>query len=190
VRADQLAAAVLGEGCETTAAANTPLDIADAMLLPRACGPVPLELDDGSTLAVVGLVGDLSEGVRIQLRFAIEALNRPSFRVEVCDETTVPLGERLARRRALQAVVLPEQPGPGWSRAMLESVAQGLPIIVLGEPRNDAPPGVLFTGVRDDHNRCVACLRAWASRWAHGHAVPIDGESRASWLVTVSRART
>jgi hypothetical protein len=182
VRADALAAAVLGDVDETTTPTLVALDLADAMLLPRACGPIPLTLDDGTTLAVVGLVADLSDGVRIQLRFAIEALNRPSFRVEVCDEITVPLGERLARRRALQAVVVPDQPGPGWSRAMLESVAQGLPIIVLGAPRSDAPPGVLFTGLRDDHDRCVACLRAWTSRWAHGHAVPIEAKARAAWL--------
>jgi hypothetical protein len=184
LRADALAAAVLGQ--DETAAPCVALETADALLLPRACGPVPLELDDGSTLAVVGLAADLGEGVRIQLRFAIEALNRPNFRVEVCDEATVPLGERLARRRALQAIVLPDQSGPGWSRAMLESVAQGLPIIVLGEARSDAPSGVLFTGVRDDHDRCVACLRAWASTWAHGHGVPIDSERRRAWLATTA----
>jgi hypothetical protein len=143
-------------------------------------------LEDGSTLAVVGLVAEIPDNERIQLRFAIEALNRPNFRVEVCDEATVPLGERLARRRALQAIVLPDQSGPGWSRAMLESVAQGLPIIVLGEARSDAPTGVLFTGVRDDHDRCVACLRAWTSTWAHGHGVPIDSERRRAWLETTA----
>jgi hypothetical protein len=188
VRADVLATAALDETVDeaTTCVAIDPVD---PVLTPRACGPVPLDLDDGSTLAVVGLVADISEGVRFQLRFAIEALNRPGVRVEVCDESTVPIGERLARRRALQAVIVPEQPAPGWSRAMLESVAQGLPVVVLGETRSDAPPGVLFTGVRDDHDRCVACLRAWASTWAHGHAVPIDAHGRTSWLDRIRAGR-
>ncbi len=181
VRADALAAVVLGDDAED-APLRAAIDPTDAVLLPRACGAVPLELDDGSTLAVVGLVAELPEAVRIPLRFAIEALNRPSFRVEVCDEATVPVDERLARRRALQAVVLPDQPGPGWSREMLESVAQGLPIIVLGESRPDAPPGVLFAGPRADHDRCVACMRAWISTWAHGHAVPVNAGARAAWL--------
>lgn len=181
MRADALAAAALGDDVEH-APLRVAIDPTDAVLLPRACGAVPLELDDGSTLAVVGLVAELPEAVRIPLRFAIEALNRPSFRVEVCDEATVPVDERLARRRALQAVVLPDQPGPGWSREMLESVAQGLPIIVLGESRPDAPPGVLFAGPRADHDRCVACMRAWISTWAHGHAVPVNAGARAAWL--------
>lgn len=182
VRVDALASEVLGDDTEIAATSPTTIDLADAALLPRACGPAPLILDDGSTLAVVGLVAEIPDSERIQLRFAIEALNRPSFRVEICDEARVPAGERLARRRALQAVVLPDQPGPTWSRAMLESVAQGLPIIVLGEARPDAPPGVLFTGVRTDQDRCVACMRAWTSMWAHGRAVAIDGNARAQWL--------
>jgi hypothetical protein len=181
VRADALAAATLGDAI-ATGSPCVAIDPADAVLLPRACGAVPLELDDGTTLAVVGLVAELPEAVRIPLRFAIEALNRPSFRVDVCDEATVPVDERLARRRALQCVVLPEQPGPGWSREMLESVAQGLPILVLGESRPDAPPGVLFAGPRADHDRCVACLRAWTSTWAHGHAVAVNADARAAWL--------
>jgi len=192
VRTDALARATLGESLDPAPYEPVDemqvLDPADPSLLPRACGAIPIFLDDGTTLAVVGLVADIPDGVRIQLRFAIESLNRPSFRVEVCDEATIPPAERLARRRALQAVVLPDQPADAWARAMLESVAQGLPILVLGPPRADAPPGVLFTGTRDDHDRCVACLRSWVSTWAHGRAIPIDAEARAAWLSRRTRA--
>lgn len=155
------------------------IDTASADVLPRACEAIPLELDDGSLLAVVALVGELSSSVRTQLRLAIESLSLPGLRIEVHDEADVPLHERAARRRATQAAVL----GAGGARfasELDECVAMGLPVVVLGEIDHELPSGTLLAGA--DPDRVGPCLRAWTSAWVQGAVPALDREQRRRWL--------
>jgi len=157
---------------------SMPIDLHAPDLLPRACGPLPLVLDEGGRLAVVCLGEGLSEGARAQLRFGLEALSRPEVRIEVYDECDHPLHDRAARRRSAQAVVLPELN----SRAYVEAIAQGLPVVLLGPPAQDLPSGVVCVGEREDVARCIACIRVWANAWAGGEAANVDNASRRRWL--------
>jgi hypothetical protein len=155
------------------------IDLHAPDLLPRACGALPLVLDEGGRLAVVCLGEGLSEAARAQLRYGLEALSRPEVRIEVYDECDHPLRDRAARRRSAQAVVLPSTATP---RAYLEAIAQGLPVIVLGQHTTEPAPGVVCVGERDDVERCIACIRVWANAWAGGEAANVDTIARRRWL--------
>ncbi len=147
-----------------------------ANTLPRACGSIPLELDDGSRLAVVALVGEIPASARTQLRLAIEALSLPNLRVETYDEAEVPPHERAARRRATQAAVLGAG-GPRFDRDLAECLAMNLPLVVFGEGnRTPGRRGVVFAG--GDVERVGACLRSWTSAWAHGGTPGLDGDGQ------------
>jgi hypothetical protein len=157
--------------------APVPIDLHAPDLLPRACGPLPLVLDEGGRLAVICLGEGVPEAARAQLRYSLEALSRPEVRIEVYDECDHPLHDRAARRRCAQAVVMPASTSP---RAYFEAIAQGLPVVVLGNV--DAAPGVVCVGERDDVERCIACIRAWANAWAGGEAANVDAIARKRWL--------
>lgn len=167
-------------------AANAPdrifIDIDAPDLLPRACGALPLVLDDCGRLAVVCLADSIDDGMRQHLRIEIEALTRPEVRVEVYDESEVEPRDRAARRRAASAVLTAHTPGAPWSRAALEAIVQGVPLVVIGEGPDDAPRGVVFTGRRDDVHRALACVRSWAASWANGEAPEVDRLGRMRWL--------
>jgi len=167
-------------------AANTPdrifIDTDAPDLLPRACGALPLVLDDCGRLAVVCLAESIDDGMRQHLRIEIEALTRPEVRVEVYDESEVAPRDRAARRRAASAVLTAQDPGTPWPRTTIEAIVQGVPLVVIGEGPADAPRGVVFTGRRDDVDRALACVRSWAASWAIGEAPEVDHQGRLRWL--------
>jgi hypothetical protein len=158
------------------------IDVHAPDLLPRACGPLPLVLDDCGRLAVICLAETLSDRVREHLRLEFEALSRPEVRLEVYDECDVPIRDRAARRRAASAVVAGQDADAPYSRTFVESLVQGVPLVVLGDTPADAPRGVVFTGTRNDVDRAVACVRSWVASWAVGEAPDVDVGARNRWL--------
>ncbi len=167
-------------------AANTPerifIDVDAPDLLPRACGPLPLVLDDCGRLAVVCLTEAIDVAMRELLRIELESLSRPEIRVECYDESEVAPRDRAARRRAASAVVTAHDPARPWSRTTIETIVQGVPLVVIGEGPADAPKGVVFTGRRDDVHRAVTCVRSWCASWANGEAPDVDHTGRLRWL--------
>lgn len=181
VRADAAAAPDVAVG-EPFAPTHLFVDVDAPDLLPRACGAVPLILDDGGRLAVICLAESVGDGRREQLRIELESLTRPEVRVEVYDEGEVPSGDRASRRRAASAVVVARNSGEPWPRSFVEAMLQGLPLVVLGEAGDDAPIGVMFTGARDQTDRALACVRSWVASWAVGQAPTVDQLARARWV--------
>jgi hypothetical protein len=166
----------------TLAALGIYLDLHAPDLLPRACGPLPLVLDEGGRLAVVCLGEGLSEPTRASLRIGLEALSRPELRIEVYEEAEHPCRDRAARRRSVQAVVVSANDVDTDARSYLEALAQALPVIVLGRVAHELPPGVVPTGERDEVERCIACIRAWGTAWSSGEATHVDAVGRRRWL--------
>lgn len=158
------------------------IDIDAPDLLPRACGAVPLVLDDCGRLAVVCLTESIDDSTREHLRIELESLSRPEIRVECYDESEVAPRDRAARRRAASAVVTAHDPSQPWSRTTIETIVQGVPLVVIGEGPADAPKGVVFTGKRDDVHRALACVRSWSASWANGEAPEVDHTGRLRWL--------
>lgn len=180
LRADTRAAMQLGVDSDVPDRVFIDMDAPD--LLPRACGPVPLVLDDCGRLAVVCLAESLDDAARRHLRLELEALTRPEVRVEVYDEAEVAIRDRAARRRAASAVITAHDAKEPWPRATMEAIVQGLPVVVIGMGPEQAPRGIVFTGVRDDVHRALACVRSWVASWAIGEAPDVDHVGRLRWL--------
>ncbi len=158
------------------------VDVDAPELLPRACGPLPLTLDDTGRLAVICLAESVAEPIRRQLRIELEAISRGEVRIEVYDEHDVAATDRAPRRRAAAAVIVADERPTAWSRSFVEAIAQGVPVIGLGDAPDGAPGSVHFTGARDDVTRAVAIVRSWAASWAAGDAPPVDTAARTRWL--------
>jgi hypothetical protein len=158
------------------------IDRQDPRLLPRVLGPTPLRLQSQRHLAIVGLSADLPAGQRAALRDALSAFTRLELQIEVVDEAEAPHAERAEARRVFQAFVVPPMEPPAWRRSTLESLAQGLPLCVLGPSIDDAPPGAVFVGESAAVDDALACIRSWTSHWAQGRPAPVDLDTRAAWL--------
>jgi hypothetical protein len=164
------------------------LDRQDPRLLPRALGPRPLQLQGDRQLAILGLSADLPDAQRSDLRHALAAVSRLEVHIEVVDEADSPRTERAEARRVFQAFVVPPIVPPAWRRTTLESLAQGLPMCVLGPSIDDPPPGCVFVGASASVDKAVSCIRSWTQQWARGEPAPIDLDARQAWLDGLLRA--
>lgn len=161
---------------------NPMFDPGDARFLPRACGAIPVPIDNGCLLARVGLDRDLGEAVRGVLHRGLEKLTSPKVMVGPIDESAVEPILRTEVRRAYQAFIAPALESGVWPRATLEAIAQGLPIIVIGDPIDNPPPATTFV---PDAPAAIACVASWTANWKRAESAPLDPSTRTNWLHTL-----
>lgn len=182
VSRDQGAPAIEGMPSTLGGLPQPMFDLGDARFLPRACGAAPVPLDGGQVLARVGLDAGISEASREVLIAGAEKLSSAKVIVSPIDEREVEPILRTEVRRAYQGFIAPELEHGIWPRATLEALAQGLPVIVIGDPIPDAPPATSFV---PNAGRALDLLTKWSSAWLRAESAPIDQSDRRVWLETL-----
>ena len=183
------------------------LDPFAAELLPRACGPIPIQcpkdeaqgsLEGGQGLqpdtVVVVMGAGLSEELRQVVSQEIARLN-DGLRYELIDESKHEPRDRTKIRRFTQLAVF----GNRGDHALFEAAAQKIPIVVLqvvddepdGEERDDAPP--LSQVIYEPDPKSVAekfqeLLQVCSAQWRLANPAPIETDTIRGWVFARSIA--
>ncbi|TPV94579.1 MAG: hypothetical protein B7733_14480 [Myxococcales bacterium FL481] len=162
------------------------IDPSEAALLPRAGGAVPHSLDTGRG-CVCALSADLDDELRTQLAIELTRLSSPRLRVEPLDESLLPPSQRAGVRRVTQVAIVDAGTNPATLAltATLEAIAQGLPLVCVGDPPSDAPSGVTWIPRSDAKRTALACIDAmspWLPAWHDGRSA-MDTTASRDWLV-------
>ena len=171
---EDIAARVLGN-----VELELPVEFVDphrASVVPRACGPAPIPLPDGRSLATVNLSASLEENVRRTLQDLLPRLGSTTLVVQVADETDTPAAERAEARRAAQGFI-----SPGViSHEFLEACLQGVPMLALAAAESlELPEDITRVDAGDLLEDAVRnTVGSWSTWWTKGEAAPTDTDAR------------
>ena len=182
-------AAASGEADDAPASAPLSiwLDPSDPVLLPRSVGAVPHQIDLGHG-SVCAVSADVDAEVRQSLTNELQRLSTPRLRIEVLDESVLPPSQRPAVRRVTQAAIVDAGPSSATltMRATLEAIAQGLPVLCIGERPEHAPDGLSWIARGDPQETALACvdvISTWLASWHDGQAAPVDTTMARDWIL-------
>lgn len=179
------------KGTPATIANELWIDPSDATLLPRAGGAVPHVIDGGHG-CVCAVTADVDAAIREQLAIELARLSTPRLRIEVLDEALLPQAQRAPIRRVTQVAIVDAGINRATLtlRATLEAIAQGLPLIIVGERPADAPEDAVWIERRSPQAVALACVDAitpWLTAWHDGRAA-IKTSSARAWLLERAHA--
>lgn len=156
------------------------LDVQQPGLLPVDRPPRPIRTDGVHEVRVC-LAREYSEAARDKILGQFEGSDVEGVSIQVWHDPRSSVQENLALRRHAHLAVVPLSQYWTTSLSALQTLAQGVPLVVVGDCADlESPPGVEVVA---DFESLAPIFASCLSCWSRGEAAPLDPQAARAWLL-------